>query len=355
LVGLSASVGTYNPAVDRLWALFQSFGVEVLGPYPLPTAAPTQQAEPVPVIVDDDGSPDGVIALLYFLQHPQYEVKAITVTPGEAHQPIFAENLLRMLARLAITGIPVAAGSDAPLEGDNAFPDPWRASSDAFWGIDLPEAIESVYPQPAAQLIVDVVHQSSQPVLVFVSGLHTNLAEALRLDPGIAENIRWAQVMGGAVYVPGNIESDWPQLDNKVSEWNIWVDPVAADEVFRSGVALRVVPLDLTNQVRLTSRERDAWTAAGTELGTMAAELLGVFLRWSPSGAYVWDAVTAVQATAPELFWTDELYLEVTTAEGEQQGRTVPHTDRLPNAAVALVPDAEGIRSRLTEVLTSQR
>jgi purine nucleosidase/pyrimidine-specific ribonucleoside hydrolase len=354
-IGLSASVGTYNPAVDGLWAAFRSFGIEAPGPYPLPTVAQTMHPGPVPVIVDDDGSPDGTLALLYFLQHPDYEVKAITVTPGEATPVLFAGNLLRMLARLGISGIPVAAGRDAPLQGDNAFPDPWRASTDVFWNIELPEALECIHPDPAAQLIVDVVRQSAQPVLMFVSGLHTNLAEALRLDPGIAGNIRWVQVMGGAAYVAGNINSDWPQIGNKVAEWNIWVDPVAADEVFRSGVPLRVVPLDLTNQVRLRPEERDVWAAAGTEVGTMAAELLGVFLRWSPSGAYVWDTVTAVQATDPQLFWTDELYLEVTTAEGDQQGRTVPHTDRPPNASVALIPDPEGIRSRLTDVLSGGR
>jgi len=71
---------------------------------------------------------------------------------------------------------------------------------------------------------VDTINNSSQPVLLFVSGTHTNLAEALQLDPKIEGNIRDVYIMGGSVYVAGNIKSDWPTIDNSVAEWNIWAD-----------------------------------------------------------------------------------------------------------------------------------
>ena len=68
------------------------------------------------------------------------------------------------------------------MEGDNAFPEPWREASDAFWGLELPEAPDATQPVPAAELIVETVSRSAEPVRVFVSGTHTNLAEALRLE-----------------------------------------------------------------------------------------------------------------------------------------------------------------------------
>ncbi len=90
-------------------------------PRPLPT---TSEARPIPLIVDDDGSPDGMVALMYFLSNPLFEVKAVTISSGEAHPEIFAPHVLRLLAGIGKANIPVGKGRVAPLEGNNAFPDP---------------------------------------------------------------------------------------------------------------------------------------------------------------------------------------------------------------------------------------
>ena len=153
---------------------------------------------PIPVIVDNDGSPDGTIALLYFLSNPLIDVWAVTISYGEAHPDLFAGHILQLLAGLGRADIPVGAGDPSPLEGDNSFPDPWRQASDHFWDIELPSTSVTQEPTPASELIVDTVNDSPQPVLLFVSGAHTNLAEALRLDPGMREksgmSTSWAGV-----------------------------------------------------------------------------------------------------------------------------------------------------------------
>ncbi len=69
----------------------------VVTPRPL-SALPGQS--PIPVIVDDDGSPDGMLALLYFLRNPLFEVKAVTISCGEAHPELFAPHILQLLAGL---------------------------------------------------------------------------------------------------------------------------------------------------------------------------------------------------------------------------------------------------------------
>ncbi len=231
------------PHLRIVTCLPQTTGPSDVTPRPLPTLS--GQA-PIPVIVDDDGSPDGTVALLYFLRTPLFDVKAVTISCGEAHPELFAPHLQRLLAGLGRTDIPVGIGRPTPLKGNNAFPDPWRQASDDFWSITLPEAPPSRDLAPAAELIVETLRSSTQPVMVFVSGSHTNLAEALRLDPGIVKHVRDVYVMGGSIRVPGNIESDWPAIHNKVAEWNIWVDPTAADEVFASGLPLHLMPLDAT-------------------------------------------------------------------------------------------------------------
>lgn len=352
LVGISASNSSAEASIPSIAADFNSFQMDsqALSTY-LP-AVRRPAGAPVPVIVDDDGSPDGMIALLYWLRHPGFEVRAITVSCGETHPSVFVQNALRVLARLGRSGIPVAAGRSTPLAGSNAFPDSWRDASDAFWGIPLPAASEPLQPLSAAELIVRTLRASSQPVLIFISAPLTNLAEALCLDPGIAGKVRLVQVMGGAVYVSGNIHHDWPPYANTVSEWNIWVDPLAASEVLAAGLPIRFVPLDATNQLWCNQADADAWQSAGTPESVLASELLRVILASpQPQGVHIWDVQAAVDATDPGLTWSDRLHLDVVTAPGDQQGRTRPSTALPANATLGLIPRTTAIRARLTAVL----
>jgi len=320
----------------------------VVTQHPIPTLI---GQSPIPVIVDDDGSPDGMVALLYFLRNPNFDVRAVTISCGEAHPEQFAPHVQRLLAGLGKGYIPVGFGRATPLEGNNAFPDPWRQASDDFWGIALPEASITLEPVPAAELIVETINNSTQPVEVFLSGNHTNLAEALRLDPGIGEHIRKVQIMGGSIHVPGNIKSDWPAIDNSVAEWNIWVDPVAAEEVFTSGLSLHLVPLDATNQITWTQSDANNWATSGTPEGVLAGKLLQWMLdSWSSTGILVWDLVAAVNATNPALCPEVSLAVDILVSPGPDQGRTVI-MDQTPNVSVCLDPDTEQVKALAVTIL----
>ena len=320
----------------------------LVAPLPLPTRV---DDTPIPIIVDDDGSPDGMIALLYFLRNPLFEVKAVTISCGEAHPDIFAPHLQQLLAGLGRADIPVGIGRATPLQGNNTFPDPWRQVSDDFWGITLPEATVTQEPVPAAALMIDILTNSPRPVMVFVSGNHTNLAEALRLEPGIADNIREIQVMGGSIHVPGNIKSDWPSIDNSLAEWNIWVDPLAADEVFSSGVPIHLSPLDATNQVAWTQTDARAWADFGTPEGKLAGDLLQWMLdNWEPGGVFIWDLVAAAHATDPSLCPETALAVDIVTADGPAQGQTLV-VDKTPNTLVCLDPDPPKMKGLVVTVL----
>jgi pyrimidine-specific ribonucleoside hydrolase len=307
------------------------------------------------IIWDSDGSPDGVIALLYFLQNPNVNVDAITVSCGEAYTDTFAPKLTRMLAMLGRKGIPVAAGRTTPLQGDNAFPEPWRRFTNAFWEIDLPEADEPVHALPAADLIVEVLNKSPSLVTLFVSGPHTNLAEALRSDPTIVNKIASVQVMGGALSVPGNIESEWPEIHNKVAEWNIWVDPIAASEVFNAGLPIQLTPLDATSQVIWTSDDADTWEASGTPEGILATKILRLMLRYLsdmyPEGVCLWDLVAAVNATNPDLCQQEQVHIQVVTESGDEEGRTVVISDQPANVTACLKPQADEIKNLVAQTL----
>jgi len=332
----------FGPCID------QAVASPTLTPYPLPTAS---SEGPIPIIFDDDGSPDGIIALLYFLRNPLFDVRAVTVSQGEAHPQLFAQHIAQLLAGFGREDIPVGFGRETPLEGDNAFPEPWREASDRFFEIPLSESPTASEPRPATELIIETLTYSTDPMMVFISGTHTNLAEAFLIDPDIRENILGVYIMGGSIYVPGNIESDWPEIHNSVAEWNIWVDPQAAREVFATGMPLHLVPIDATNQITWTKADAETWKSSAIPETIMAGEFLDWMLRsWSLDAAYIWDLVAAVAATDPRLCSEVQLALDVNIDPGLDQGQTIL-TDETANVWVCLEPNPGQIRARVEGIL----
>jgi purine nucleosidase/pyrimidine-specific ribonucleoside hydrolase len=352
--------------------ILQSFGVEPLicirGEFPdiriescknqsgllpdgTPYPQPTNSNNPIPVIFDDDGSPDGIIALTYFLQNPNYDVKAVTISQGEAHPQVFAKHMAQLLGDLGRADIPVGYGRNTPLNGENAFPESWREGSDQLFGVPLDNNGIATTPRPATELILEILANSSQPVMMFISGPQTNLAEVLRINPEIQNKILCVYVMGGSVYVPGNINHDWPEINNTVAEWNIWVDPVAASEVFSSGLDLHLVPLDATNKITWTMKDIKKWKVDGHPEAIMARKFAEMVLGMNPQGkTYIWDLVAAVVATDPNLCKEIELALDVNVDPGSNQGQLIL-VNKPVNVWVCLEPDSNQIRARVAGIM----
>ena len=252
-------------------------------------------------------------------------------------------------------GIPLGAGQDAPLAGSNAFPDWLRESSDNFGGLPIPNADQTYPVQDAAELMVATVHASPEPITIFLSGAQTNLAKALRLDADIAGNIAAVYIMGGAVYVPGNMRGAAPESDNEVADWNIHSDPQAAKEVFASGLPLYLVPLDATNQVTLQAEEIQPWGEGGPT-ADFAFEIYQRKLEnFGGRDAETWDLMTAAIMLDPSLCGFASLSLDVITADGATSGQTVVVEGGTPNVEVCLSPDASRIKENLRDVFSSSQ
>lgn len=307
------------------------------------------------VLFDDDGSQDGTTALFFLLSDPEVSVDAISVSYGEAHPAVYIQHIGRKLDEMKNNTIPLGAGQDAPLAGTRAFPEWLRQASNEFWGLPLPNSDKSYPIHNAAELMVSTIHQSPQPVTVFVSGASTNLAQALKLDPGIRNNIEAVYMMGGAVYVSGNIRGLLPDSNNTVAEWNIYTDPAAAKAVFESGLKIYLVPLDATNQVLVGKKDTDQWRAGG-KAAQFAADIYDrIFKDWGTENAEIWDLMTAAIMTNPDLCRFQALHLDVVTADGNTAGQTALSADKGPNANVCLKPDEALIKQTLIEVFASSK
>jgi len=314
--------------------------------------SPKPETSRIPIIVDDDGSMDGMAAALYFLVHPGYEVIALTASNGDCHPSVFVHNLGRLLTRTNRTGIQVAAGQDYPLAGDNAFPESWWDFGDDFFGFPLPSQSEPVSQLSAPELMVELINSSPEPVALFVSGTHTNLAQALRLEPGIKNNIRWVGVMGGALFVKGNIgnEAGGQGYTNETAEWNIWVDPLAASEVFSSGLPILLTPLDATDQVTWGREFSRRWESSKDPAAKLAGELVTDMNNRFGNYVYVWDLTAAIFADDPSLCVSENYRVEVVTEQGGDEGRTIATTDPNGHVTTCLDPDVPAFHAKAEEV-----
>jgi purine nucleosidase/pyrimidine-specific ribonucleoside hydrolase len=304
------------------------------------------------VIFDDDGSPDGTTALLYFIANPNSYVKSASISFGESYPEIYIQHIGRILDDFGIHDIALGAGQAGPLAGTNAFPEYSRQAANDFWGFPLPNAEKTYDVSDAAKLIVSILSQSEEPVTVFVSGPATNLAQALRLDPTIKDNISAVFIMGGAVYVRGNIDDLVADSGNVTAEWNIYGDPLAAKEVFESGLNIFLVPLDATNQVLISREDTQIWQQ-GKRIPDFAAYIYDTLMSFRGNNEFmIWDLMTAVLAINPELCVFQPLHLEVVTEDGVTSGQTLVSPDVDPNVNVCLQPDISGIKQMLRDVFS---
>jgi pyrimidine-specific ribonucleoside hydrolase len=293
---------------------------------PLVTPDPNliESQTPKPVILDVDMAHEDMFSALFLLSHPNVDLRAITVSgTGEAHCAPGVSNALGLVALSRHAEIPVACGRETPLAGDHEFPAEWRRAADGAYGIDLPAGAEPS-SLSASDLILDIARNSTEPVTIVAVGPLTNIAEAIQKEPEIAPRIREIYVMGGAVNVAGNVGLSRVGIENEFAEWNIYIDPTAANIVFDSGIPVTLVPLDATRHVPVT---RDFHKALGDNQHTPSArlvhEMLTANLGFVDSGGFqFWDSLTAAIFTDPGLASFEEIALKVIEEEGPESGRT---------------------------------
>jgi inosine-uridine nucleoside N-ribohydrolase len=252
------------------------------------------RGSPVPVVVDTDMSTDDVVALLYLLGRRDVDVRAVAVSgTGLVRCPAGARHARELLALAGRGDVPVGCGRADPIEGFDAFPPDWRDRADAFFGLELPR-VRSGPADPAVDVLRQAIETAPRPVTLLSLAPLTDTAQLLDDRPARLGAI---VAMGGALDVPGNIGPG-----HEHAEYNLWIDPVAASRVLRSGVPVTLVPLDATNQAPVTLFPWEALKRShyATPRATAVYDLMNATGMHS-GGQYFWDplAATAIGADAP--------------------------------------------------------
>lgn len=305
----------------------------------------------LPIILDCDPGHDDAIAIVLALASPELDVKAITSSAGNQTPEKTLRNVLRMLTLLQRQDIPVAGGARKPLMRELIIADNVHGES----GLDGPALPEPDFaPQncTAVELMAKTLRESPQPVTIVATGRQTNVALLLNSHPELHDKIARIVMMGGAM-VLGN----W----QPAAEFNIYVDPEAAEIVFQSGIPVVMAGLDVTHRAQIHDMDIERFRRVGNPVATIVAELLDFFMeyhkdaKWGFTGAPLHDPCTIAWLLKPELFTCAERWVSVETQGKYTQGMTVVDyyflTGKQPNTTVLLDVDREGFVDLLAERL----
>lgn len=303
------------------------------------------------IIIDTDPGQDDAVALLLALASPELEVLGITAVAGNVPLALTQRNA-RQIVDLSGRPTPVFAGCDAPLRRALVTAEHVHGKT-GLDGIALPDPTQPLQERHAVDFLIDSLRRHpSGSITLCPLGPLTNIATAFQRAPDIIAKVAEIVLMGGAYFEVGNI--------TPAAEFNIYVDPEAAEIVFKSGVPLVVMPLDVTHKA-LTSR---AWVeemrALGTPVGQAVASWTDFFERFDTAkygseGAPLHDPCVIAYLLQPALFHGRHVNVEIETSSSLTLGMTVADwwrvTPREPNAMFMGGVDREGFYRLLTERL----
>ncbi len=306
------------------------------------------------IIIDTDPGQDDAVAILLALASPdEIDVAGIVAVAGNVPLDKTAANARRVVELAGRADVPVYAGASRPMVRSLTTAEHVHGKT-GLDGYDLPDAQTELARQHGVDFIVEtLLEEAPGSITLCTLGPLTDIAMALNKAPEIAPRVREIVMMGGAYFEVGNT--------TPTAEFNIYVDPHAADVVMRSGIPITQASLDVTHRVLTTQPRLDAIAAIGNTVGTAVAGLLSYSQRFDLSkygsfGAPLHDPCVIAWLIKPEIFTGKTINVSIETASSLTLGMTVADwwqiTDRPRNVHFLREVDADGFYALLTERLS---
>lgn len=318
----------------------------------MPTTHPSDSARKI--IIDTDPGQDDAVAILLALASRELDVLGITAVAGNVPIARTSENARKICEVAGRPDVKVFAGCDRPLAHTLVTAEHVHGKT-GLDGIELPAPTMPLQEQHGVDFIIDTLRaQPAGTVTLCPMGPLTNIATAFTKAPDIIERVQEIVLMGGAYFEVGNI--------TPAAEFNIYVDPEAADIVFKSGAKLTVMPLDVTHKVLVTKPRLEAFMAFGNHVGDVVAGWLDFFERfdiekYGSAGGPLHDPTVIAYLIAPQIFSGRFINVEIETGSELTRGMTVADwwgvTDRAPNAMFMGDADADAFFTLLTARLAT--
>ncbi|SON55416.1 Pyrimidine-specific ribonucleoside hydrolase RihA [Hartmannibacter diazotrophicus] len=286
------------------------------------------------IIIDTDPGQDDAIAIALAVASPdELEILGLSIVAGNVPLKRTVDNGLKVLELCGRPDIPVHAGADRPLLEALVTAEHVHGET-GLNGVDLPDPAMPVADKHAVDFLIDtIMEHPEKSITICALGPLTNIAVALAREPRIGPRLDQIVLMGGAMAEGGNITPS--------AEFNIYVDPQAAALVFRSGIPLVVLPLDVTHKAPTTPERIARFAALDNRCGPAYAGLLDFAKRFDEEkygsvGGPLHDPMTVAWLLRPDIFKGRHVNVEIETSSPLTRGMTVVDwwdvTDRLPNA-----------------------
>ena len=305
------------------------------------------------IIIDCDPGQDDAVALFLAMASPaELEILGVTAVAGNVPLDLTQRNV-RLMCDIAGRGdIPVFAGCDRPMVRELLTAEKVHGKT-GIDGIVITEPKTPLQEQHAVDFIVETLRAAEDESVTLVpTGPLTNIGTVIDRAPDVLPKIRQLVIMGGAMREGGNYSPS--------AEFNILVDPHAADIVFDCGRPITSMGLDVTHQVLSTRARVERIRTLGNPVAEATAGMLGFFERhdskkYGVEGAPLHDPCTIAWLLAPELFEGKVCNLSVETRSELTMGHTAIDfwhvTDRPHNVNWIYSVDADGFYDLLTERL----
>ena len=269
--------------------------------------------EPKRVIIDTDPGIDDALALILALESPELKIEGITTVSGNVPSSMAAKNVLRILQLMDKDLPPVSEGSASPLEKSPVWAHHVHGE-DGLGGLydkDDNTPKSAAFPD-AVSLMLETAQRLSGELTLIALGPLTNLARAIQRDESTMKKIKEIIIMGGAVFIGGNI--------TPYAEFNIFFDPHAAKIVFESGLPITLVGLDVTNQCVL---KRDVLLQKKKTEDRLNTFLYGITEKYLDfyhekrglDFCHLHDPLAVAVAVDPTLVATEEMSIDVSLEE----------------------------------------
>lgn len=286
-----------------------------------------------PMLLDVDTGIDDAIAIALATTLPDHALVAVTTVAGNVPLDVATTNSLRVLSWIDAE-VPVYRGMSRPLVRPLHTATRFHGN-DGLGGWEAPASGRMPADETAPQAILRLAREHKGELEGVFVGPLTNLAVALALEPDLVGWFRHVTIMGGAFYRPGN--------ETEHAEFNIFVDPEAANQVARSGIPATWIGLDVTHQTYLANDEWNALDAATSVNAQLVREVTRFsFETRGRQQAFLHDPLAVAAAAFPEL---------VTVTSGQvlvETGHAASGETRLSpgesNTGVATAVDVDGFR-----------
>lgn len=281
---------------------------------------------PTKVIIDTDPGHDDAMALLLACKSSQLEVCAVTTVCGNSTIENTTRNARYILQTINKSGIPVYSGADKPLARDLVQAVVHGESGLA--GVDPQN--EPQLTNDAPEQIIRIVSESPGDITLITLGPLTNIAHAIQKDPVAMRGVKQIVSMGGAISVPGN--------KNRVAEFNIFVDPEAAQIVFDLPVPKVLIPLDACNRIRM--QFADIGQIKNNSIRDLMSRMLKPYIDnikadTGLSGALMYDPLTVFYVLQPDACKLRKYNIQIESEGALTRGMTVADKRRVTDGLAA--------------------